>query len=263
MRVLWFAAGVAAWAAFVTGSPARGEEPADVDEAIAIRASDQPARFLPGVVSADIAMARAAGVGWAGYDSPTRAALAGAFAEARLGSRFAIGAGATWARGNDIEPGAVRPSVVARVQLLDRARAGLDAGLALAYREDRFVGEDGFFQAVATFGLGGPRGAVVANLSYGQDGEGDDHEGELHAAALLRVGPAVHLGLDGRVRKSLDSTDPARLAHGTPSFDLLMGPAATLGVGPVAVVIEGGVSAARVARLETGGFALAAVGAAY
>ena len=266
MRALFFIATATALAgglAALIAGPAGGAEPADVDEPLAIRAADQPTRFLPDAVAAETGAARTAGVGWGGYDGPTHAPLAGAFAEARIGARFAIGAGATWAPGNDIEPGAVRPSVVARVQLLDRARSGLDAGFALAYREDRFVGEDGFFQAVAMLGLAGPRGALLANFAYGQDGEGDDHEGDLRIAALARLGAAAHLGLDGRLRKSLDSTDPHRVAHGTPSLEFQLGPTATLGLGPIALTVEGGVSAARVVRLETGGFALAAVGAAF
>ena len=267
MRALSFVAiamALAAGPAALVAEPAApGDEPADVDAPIAIRAADQPTRFLPDAVAAETGAARTAGVGWGGYDGPTHAPLAGAFAEARLGARFAIGAGATWAPGNDIEPGAVRPSFVARVQLLDRARSGLDAGLALAYREDRFVGEDGFFQAVAMLGLAGPRGALLANLAYGQDGEGDDHEGDLRAAALARIGAAAHLGVDGRLRKSLDSTDPNRFAHGTPSLEFQVGPAAALGLGPIALTVEGGVGGARIVRLETGGFALAAVGAAF
>ena len=247
----------------LVAGPAWADEPADVDETIAIRAADQPTRFLPDAVAAEVGAARAAGVGWGGYDGPTQAPLAGAFAEARIGSRFAIGAGATWAPGNDIEPGAVRPSVVARVQLLESSplRARRRPGPRLSRGPLRRRGW--VLPAVAMLGLSGPRGALLANFAYGQDGEGDDHEGDLRAAALLRVGSAAHLGLDGRLRKSLDSTNPHRVAHGTPSLEFQVGPAATLGLGPIALTVEGGVSAARVVQLETGGFALAAVGAAF
>jgi hypothetical protein len=104
---------------------------------------------------------------------------------------------------------------------------------------------------------------LLANVAFGSDGEGDDHEGELRLVGLARLGARFHLGLDGRVRRSLGSTDPYRAAHGTPSLEVTAGPAATCAVGPMAVFVETGVSGAQLRRFQTGLLAVGGVGAVF
>ena len=183
----------------------------------------------------------------------------GASAEARLTSRIVIGAGAVYAPAAYGMAAAVRPSVVARLQILDQRRHGFDFGVAAAYREDRFVGEEGFIQTAAAFGLQGERNVLVGNLSYGQDGEGDDHEAELRAAALRRFGAHINLGVDGQLRKSLWSTD----ARGNPSLEYRIGPVVAYGLGPIALTGAAGVGGVRMARLESGLVALGGLGAMF
>jgi hypothetical protein len=245
-------------------NPARAQEMPELppsDEALS--AAAQPGRFLPGALAAEAGAARAVGVGWAGYEGATRALLMGATTEVRLGSRVTLGASAVRAPGNDLRPQGVRPSVVARVQILDRRRHGLDAGLALAYREDRFVGEEGFFQGTVMVGVRGQRGTLLANFSYGQDGEGDDHEGELRLAALGRVTGALHIGVDGHVRRSLGSTDPHRLEHGSPSLEYVAGPSLAYGLGSWGLVAQGGWSGARLERFQSGVVVLGGLGTLF
>jgi hypothetical protein len=249
---------------FVSAAPARAQETAGaVDERAAddlvVRAATTPTRFLPGAVLPEAGSARVSALGWGGYDGATQTPLMGATAEARLTSRIVLGAGAVYAPAAFGIPAAVRPSVVARVQLLDQQRHGLDLGVAAAYREDRFVGEEGFVQATVAVGLHDDRNTLLGNLSYGQDGEGDDFEGELRAAALRRFGERLNLGVDGRFRKSLWSTD----ARGNPTLEYRVGPVAAYGVGPVAITAAAGWGGVRIGQLESGFVALGGVGAVF
>jgi hypothetical protein len=229
----------------------------------AAREAADPGRFLPGALTPATGSALAAGFSWAGYDGATRDPLFGAAAEARLGSRVVIGAGVTYAAATSLHPGAVRSSVGARLQVLDQQCHGLDAGVGFAFRQDRFVEEEGFLEAALTIGWRSDRATLLGNLGYGQDGEGDDHEGELRLAGLYRVTGSLHVGLDGRVRRLLDSTDPNRAAHGTPSLEIMAGPVAALMIGPVAVVLETGVSGVRRGSMETGLLTIGSLGAAF
>jgi hypothetical protein len=149
------------------------------------------------------------------------------------------------------------------MQVLEQARHGVDAGLALAYRQDRYGGEDGFFQASAAFGFHDARGTWLAHVAYGQDGEGDDHEGELRAAGLGRIVGGLHVGLDARLRKSLGSTDPFRTQHGTPSLDYMVAPALVVASGAMAFVLEGGLAGAHVDRLRNGAVVLGGFGTIF
>ena len=210
------------WASQPTG--ARAEETEAIGDSSVrervTKAALSPTRFLPGVVMADAGAARVSGLAWGGYDGATETALMGATAEARLSSRFVIGAGAVYAPAAFDQPAAVRPSVVLRFQILEQRSRGFDAGVAVAYREDRFVGEEGFIQGTFATAYQGDRSTWLGNLSYGQDGEGDDFEGELRLAALRRLGEDVNLGVDGRFRKSLWSTD----ARGNPTMEYRVAP---------------------------------------
>jgi hypothetical protein len=219
-----------------------------------------PARLLPGAVLADVGLARVAGLAWGGYDGATKTALMGATAEARLHPRVVIGAGAVYAPAAFDQPAAVRPSVALRVQLLEQGARGVDAGVAVAYREDRFVGEEGFFQGTIAVSRQGERMTWLGNLSYGQDGEGDDFEGELRAAALRRFGERLNLGLDGHFRKSLGSTD----ARGNPTMEYRVTPVLAYAIGPVALTAAAGVGGVRLSgRTESGLVGIGGVGATF
>ena len=254
-------------AALVGATSARAQQATnDIDADGAektVRASADPTRFLPGVVAAQAGAALVAGSGWAGYDGATHAPLMGAFAEARLAQWLVLGVGVVYAQGNDLQPAAARPSVVARAQILDQRRHGIEASVAFAYREDRYVGEDGFFQGALSLDRRGEAGMLLANLSFGSDGEGDDHEGELRLVGLARLGRHFHLGLDGDLRRSIDSTDPRRSEHGTPSFEYAVGPTATCTVGPLALFVETGITGVQLMRFQNGLLAVGGLGAVF
>jgi hypothetical protein len=261
-RVIVVGLAASLWASQPSGARA-DEAEAIGDSAVServISAALSPARFLPGVVMADAGAARVSGLAWGGYDGATGTALMGATAEARLSARVVIGAGAVYAPAAYDQAAAVRPSVVLRVQILEQRSRGFDAGVAVAYREDRFVGEEGFIQGTVATAYQGERNSWLGNLSYGQDGEGDDFEGELRLAALRRFGERVNLGVDGRFRKSLWSTD----ARGNPTMEYRVAPTLAYALGPVALTAAAGVGGVRVAgRTESGFVALGGVGAIF
>jgi hypothetical protein len=265
LRIALGAGGAAMLLALLHAAPARAAGDADdaVTEDRLVTAAAEPGRFLPGAVVPESGDARASGLGWGGYDGGTHNLVGGAGAEARLGSRVVLGVGATYAPGNDLHGAGVRPSVTLRAQLLDQGRHGVDGGVALSYRADRFVGEEGFFQGTIALGARSAAGTVLANLAYGMDGEGDDREGELRLAGLHRVGANLHVGVDGRVRRSLGSTDPLRIAHGTPSLAYSIGPVVSYGIGPLALTLQAGLSGARIQHLENGALALGGVGGVF
>jgi len=255
-------------AAGAMASPAAGEvapvdRPAGPAPAQEVAAEHDPARFIPGLLSPTTGSLRAVGLGWAGYDGAAHDPLMGALAQARLGSRVILGVSATYAPASATESAAVRPSVGIQVQLLDQERHGLDAGLGFGFHQDRFVGEEGFLEAVMTAGWRSDRTTVVGNVGYGRDGEGDDSEAEVRVAVLRRLGGRFHLGIDGKARKLLVSTDPNRLAHGTPSYEFMAGPLAAVLIGPMAVSVEAGVSGVDRQRLQTGLTTMGMVGAAF
>jgi hypothetical protein len=251
--------------ALLAASSAHAEAPGTVeDPTAAVRTlAPDPARFLPGVLSASAGTALGAGAAWGGYDGATRTPLTGAATELRLGARIVLGAGVTYAARDTSEPAALRPSVLARVQVLDQASHGIDLAVAAAYRQDRFVSEDGLFGATVSLGVRGDAGGILVNLGYGMDGEGDDQLGEARLVAFRRMARALHVGVDGHVQWLFDSSDANRDLHSTPSLELTLAPAMTYAAGPVTLLAEVGWSGVERGGFHSGLLALAGAGTAF
>jgi hypothetical protein len=103
----------------------------------------------------------------------------------------------------------------------------------------------------------------MVNFVYAQDGEGDDREGELRVVGLHDFGTRLHLGLDGRVRTSLGSSDPHRVEHSNPTFEFNAGPLFAYSMGRFSLVSEAGISGQKVDRLRTGVLVLGGLAAAF
>jgi hypothetical protein len=261
-----FAAWTVAAAAVLAASPVQAQVPGTVEDPTAALhrpVTPDPARFLPGVLSASAGTPLGAGTAWGGYDGATRTPVTGAATEVRLGSRVVLGAGVTYAARDTSEPAALRPSALARVQVLDQASHGIDLAVAAAYRQDRFVSEDGLFQTTVSLGVHGDAGGVLVNLGYGMDGEGDDQLGEARLVAFRPLASALHVGVDGHVQWLFDSSDPHRDLHSTPSLELTLAPAMTYAVGPVTLLAEVGWSGVDRGGFRSGLLALAGAGTAF
>lgn len=230
---------------------------AGVDEALT--------RIVPGTMGASIGSATVVASSWGGYDSAAKAPITSLYTEVKLLPRVVLLAGAAWAVPNALGQGGgnMRPQLGARVQLLHQAKYGMDMAAAFMFREDKFGAEDGMFQGALSFGRRFDRVSAVMNVIYGQDGEGDDHEGEVHLAVLADVARHFHVGVDSRATRALASTDPRRAQLGTPTGTLTAGPLAAFTYGPIAVMTEVGMSEVWVVQLRSGVVAMGGLGAAF
>jgi hypothetical protein len=96
---------------------------------------------------------------------------------------------------------------------------------------------------------------LFANLTYGQDPEGDDREGEVMFAFLYELLPALQLGIETRARMDLGSDDPRRAARKASDLDGTLTPTLSYSLGPVALLAHVGA-----ATVHTSGWHFGAVG---
>ena len=240
-------------------TPAEGVAPAraGVDEELT--------RLIPGTLGASVGRSTVVASSFGGYDSAAKAPIVSLYTEVKVVPRLVLLAGAAWAVPNALGQGGgdMRPQLGARLQLLNQAKYGMDMAVAFMFREDRFGAEDGLFQGSLSLGRRFDRVSAVMNVVYGQDGEGDDHEGEVHLAVLADVAQHFHVGVDSRATRALASTDPRRAELGTPTGTLIAGPLAAFTYGPIAVMTEVGMSEVWIATLKSGVVAMGGVGAAF
>jgi len=231
-------------------------------EEVRVETPAAASQVLPGALSAELgADTHAVGSGWAGYDGATRNPVASATAEAWIGPRLSLMAGF----GSTTQPGDVRLRAEGGVRLmvLDQQRHGINATVGFLYRQDRFADEEGTLEFSAMLGRRfGPTLALV-RLLYAQDGEGDDLEGEIRAAVVRDITSALHVGVDARARTSLGSSDPHRMEHANPTFELSVAPVLAYTVGRWSVMSEVGASAQKVDQLRKGVLVLGGFGAAF
>jgi hypothetical protein len=236
---------------------------AEVDEADVIASSARNATHFLAVTSSAVTGASAATTAaWGGYDAAARTPLFSVGTELRVVRRVSLVAGVAYGAASAADAG-LRPQLGARIQVLGQAASGVDATVGFLFRQDRFTAEDGLYQGSLALGRAFGETSLVANLVYAQDGEGDDHEGEVRLAGLRRVRGGLHVGMEGRYMRSLDSTDPHRMENGTPSMEALAGPLVAYMAGGWAFVAEAGVSSRRTSRLDTGVTALGGIGTTF
>jgi hypothetical protein len=245
----------------LVGTSARAEESVTSDEPN-LRAGREVTRFLPTTSSAVVATSAGLTSVAGGYEGAAGTPVLSVGTELRVVRRVALIAGIAYTS-SGAAASELRPQIGARVQVLDQAAAGIDASAAFVFRKDRFTSEDGLFQGTIALGRSFGDTLAVMNIVYGQDGEGDDHEGEIRLACLRPVWGGLHVGLEGRYLHAIDSTDPHRAAQGTPSMEAMAGPLVAYTVGRWALIAEAGVAARRTSRLDTGLATIAGVGTAF
>jgi hypothetical protein len=253
----------AAGSLVLVGTPVQAEQELELSrDNVTIETPIRAAHFLPGALDAEMDSAdTAVGTGWAGYDGATKNPVVQATAEAWVVPRlsFTVGFGST------TQPGDVRLRAQGgvRVMLLDQGRFGVNAAVGFLYRQDRFANEEGMLEWSALFSRRFGDTLALANFVYAQDGEGDDHEGEIRVVGLHDFGTRLHVGLDTRVRTSLGSSDPHRAEHANPTLEFNAGPLLAYSVGRFSVMTEAGISGQKVDRLNTGISVLGGLGAAF
>jgi hypothetical protein len=245
-----------------TGSLAQAEEVAHLVES-SVESSDEgehTGAFLALAMTPAIAGRRGVVSSLAGYDSGARTGLWLATAEVALWHNLALRVGATNTEGGH----AMRPSLGARVQLLDERRFGIDAGAAVFYRAEGFTEPEGEIETALTVGRHLGESYLIANLVYGQDPEGRERDGELRLGLLYPLGSRFVVGGDGRARLDLGSDRTRRAERGEPTADLMVGPVGTVRIDLFVLCLQGGASAVRaVGQTTWGAFVLAGVGSAF
>jgi hypothetical protein len=221
-----------------------------------------PVHLMALTAPARLADAPIAGSTWAGYDGAIEGPRVTVSVEAALVRRLAIVVGADSSSDANGQF-AVRPLIALRLQVLEQGAAGVDAAAAVTYRQDRFDADGGFIQGTIALGRRLDRLLLGLNLTYGIDPEGDDHEGEVCAAARVEATPSFYLGVDGRYRHDLGSTDPNRAERDRSDSELLAGPTASYVHGRWAVMLEAGISRVVTISTHTAPVALAGYAATF
>ncbi len=248
---------------FVLGGSARAEPPDEPDVTDTPAASSaEMMRFLPNATSALVGTTPALTAAWAGYDGAAQTPVMSLGTEVRLVRRLAIVAGVAYGNAHASDAG-LRPQLGVRLQVLRQRASGVDASAAFTFREDRFTSEDGLYQGELAVARSFGQTSAVVNVLYAQDGEGDDHQGELRLAAVRRVWGGLHLGAEGRYMHSLASTDPHRATVGTPSMEAMAGPVVAFMTGRWGFLAEAGVSMRQTSRLDTGVMTLGGIATTF
>jgi hypothetical protein len=263
-RSVTMALALAATAGLCRSARAKGADAIEVSEAARPTAATRAAAgsFLPTSVGAAVEPGAHA-VTFAGYDANRDGATAVAAAEVRLFGPVALRGGVTYVSALDAGEGAWQPHVMLRAQVLRQSAHGLDASVGAAYRLERFTPDAGMVQALVTLGRRFGAVTTLANVAYGQDPEGDDREGDVRVAALVRATDALLVGVDASARFDLFSSDARRAARGEHELDLAAGPVAAFAIGDWALLAQAGVSASRAQVTKVGALALAGIGASF
>jgi hypothetical protein len=232
-------------------------EPLPPEENVEVRRD--VTRFLPTTSSA--AAGSHAGA-WGGYDGAARTPVFSVGTEVQIVRRVSLIAGVAYTSANASDAG-LRPQLGARVQVLEQAGSGVDASAAVVVRQDRFTSEEGLFQGSVALGRSFGETSAALNIVYGQDGEGDDHEGELRLAGIRRIRGGLHVGVEARYMHSINSTDPHRAALGTPSMEAMAGPLVAYTAGSWMLLAEAGIASRQTSRLQTGVITLAGIGTTF
>lgn len=156
-----------------------------------------------------------------------------------------------------------QPNVGARLNLLAQSRQGLDLSTAVMYRKDRFTGDDGVVQGVLALDRRFGRVGLFGNVAYAQDPEGDDREGEVALAMLYTTSAKLLLGVETRCRFNLFSTDSKRALRNDAGLESASGPVLQYTLGPVALLLQSGLSTVTTDHTRVGAIAIGGLGAAY
>ena len=258
MKIVQSLAGLAVILAFASTALAEEavekQRPADA----AISAAGAGA-YLPQTLLASVGAVPAFAYGSGGYDSARRGPLIDSAVEVAVWGPFALRAQTSYS--NDTNR--MRPSVAGRVQLLRQERHGVDGSLTVFFKTEGFTETEGEIETFASIGHRFEQLSVIGNLVYGQDPEGNERDGEIHASVFHQRGWLLY-GLDSRMRFAI-GTQHGHAATTEPVFDFTGGPLVVAATGPVAIFAQAGPSAFELAGSSARwGFAtLAGLGGAY
>lgn len=196
-----------------------------------------------------------------GYDSAEDTAVLRAIGDVQIVGPLDIRFGVTYTP--DAPNGDVQPHVGLRLRALWQKQHGIDLAFAAFYRMERFTDDEGLIQGLVSVGRRFDRVGLFGHVSYGQDPEGDDREGDVALAGMYGISQALQLGLESHFRFDLFSDDPKREARDDSEWDLIVGPTLNYSLGPVAFIAQVGLRALETEQVRTGVIALGGVGGSY
>jgi hypothetical protein len=215
--------------------------------------------FLPLTMAPRTDSQRAFALALGGYDGARKSGLLEGTADATIFGPVAVRVGVLYTG----SPETLRPTFGARVQALQQAKHFVDMSVGLFYRPEGFTEAEGEVEAVVAFGHRFGRLGTFLNLVYGQDPEAAERDAEIRLAALYAFSERLQAGLDGRLRFDLGSDEGKRRAEGEADWDVIVGPAASYALGPVAVVAQAGLSAVGNQSAKFGPVALGGLAGAF
>lgn len=197
--------------------------------------------FLSNTMTARVSDHRVMGMVLGGYDSTARnGGTVNAVVEAALANRVALRVGADYVSGVDA------PSLSAglRFGVLRQELNGFDLGVSVTYRTLGFTESGGDVELGLLASRRWGRLGVFANFIYGQGITTVQRDAQVRAAAQYSITERLRAGIDGRCRFNLgqngQAADRQALQLAT-DFDLLVGPAVSYAIGPVALLLNAGV----------------------
>lgn len=241
-------------------STARGQEVTEAGSSPApVQTAVRDGYFLPETLSAGVNSVGIFGYGSAGYDSSRKGPLIDSAVESRVWGPFALRFQATYSN----DTGRMRPSVAGRVQLLRQEKHGVDGSLTVFFKTEGFTETEGEIETFASVGHRFDQITLIGDLVYGQDPEGNERDGEVHAAAFHQHRWLMY-GLDSRIRFAM-GTQHGHAATTEPVFDMVAGPVVVAATGMGAIFAQVGPTAFELnhGSTQVGVAALAGLGAAY
>jgi hypothetical protein len=157
--------------------------------------------------------------GWSGAGSRL---LGGAILEAALASRISVIAGAELAQSGTH----ARPTAGVAFQLADPRVAPVGARVSIVYKPEGLTEPEGEVEGAVVLSRRLAGGLASLAVTYGQDPEGRERDGELAGSFLAPVGPRFAVGATGRGRHAIGTPGP-----GEPTWDTLGGAVGVVAVG--------------------------------
>jgi hypothetical protein len=191
----------------------------------------------PSLLSAALGPQAALVMGQGGYDTASQSAILSSAAEVRLWGPVAVRATAAYSDATR----RMRPGVGARVQVLRQASHGIDGALSASFKTEGFDELEGEIETTLAIGRQLRAGYLLGNLSYGQDPEGNERDGELGIAYLVLLGRGV-VGIQARARTAVGAQRAAESSR-EPRIDLGGGALGLLSLGSFGLFGQVGPSA--------------------
>jgi hypothetical protein len=241
-------------------SPERDEEAAPGVAAAAARSGMGLASTLPATADPE---QRAMAIALGGYDTSSATGIARFIGEVHLFGPLDLRLGLTYLSDVDIGQHALEPQIGLRLRILQQSKHGIDLATAVFYRRDRYASDEGMIQLSVAISRRWDRLAVIGNLAYGQDPEGDDRDADAALALLYELATPVQVGIESHLRFDVASDDPRRRQRQQGPLDLQSGALLHYSFGPAILIAQAGVSAYRFEHTRAGVYALGGIGGMY